>query len=51
MSTRIKAFKKNQFVRRESFQSLNDWIDEVKNNADPGAILVLVGNKVDLIET
>ena len=33
----------------ESFESIqNFWLDEVENYADPGTLLVLVGNKADM---
>lgn len=33
----------------ESFESIkNFWLDEVENYADPGTLLVLVGNKSDM---
>ncbi len=38
-------------LRKDSFENLNDWLEEVKSNADSGCILVLIGNKVDTPET
>ncbi|KAH0795012.1 small GTP-binding protein [Histomonas meleagridis] len=38
-------------VCRESFNSLSSWIDEFSGLAQPGAIIVVVGNKLDLYET
>jgi len=36
-------------TNKESLDSIkNFWIDEVENYADPGALLILVGNKSDL---
>jgi small GTP-binding protein len=38
-------------TNQESFESIkNFWLDEVENYADPGTLLVLVGNKSDLRE-
>jgi small GTP-binding protein len=35
-------------TNKESFESIqNFWLDEVENYADPGTLLVLVGNKSD----
>ena len=37
-------------VCRESFNSLSSWIDEFSGLAQPGATIVVVGNKYDLYE-
>ncbi|OHT16696.1 small GTP-binding protein [Tritrichomonas foetus] len=34
-------------TRRQSFESLDGWVDEFLGLAQPGAILVIVGNKLD----
>ncbi|OHT11890.1 small GTP-binding protein [Tritrichomonas foetus] len=34
----------------KSFESLDGWITEFRNNANEGAILFLAGNKTDLID-
>jgi len=36
--------------RRRSFENLGEWLEEVRNSADAGSILVLIGNKVDTPE-
>jgi GTPase SAR1 family protein len=33
---------------RESFVSLDEWIQTVKENCDKGTIILIVGNKTDL---
>jgi GTPase SAR1 family protein len=33
---------------RASFEHLEKWLDELVNNADPGILVMLVGNKADL---
>ena len=33
---------------RPSFESMTKWIKEVRNNADPSIVMILVGNKSDL---
>ena len=33
---------------RASFQSLDSWLDDFKNLAQPNALLVIVGNKLDI---
>jgi small GTP-binding protein len=33
---------------RASFEHLEKWLDELANNADPGILVMLVGNKADL---
>ncbi len=35
---------------RQSFQSVNKWIEDAKNLRDDDVLLVLVGNKSDLIQ-
>ena len=35
---------------RSSFESLPDWIGEVKQNANPDAVIFLVGNQLDKAE-
>ena len=35
-------------TRRESFDSLEQWIEEAKNYAGRNVVLVLIGNKIDL---
>ena len=33
--------------RKDSFENLNLWMQDISENADPNAILVLIGNQVD----
>ena len=33
-----------------SFESVQRWIDEVKEHAEPDIVIMLVGNKLDLCE-
>ena len=35
---------------RESFQSLNHWLKELRENCDEHCQIALVANKVDLVE-
>jgi Ras-related protein Rab-2A len=35
-------------TRRETFLSLEKWLEETKNNGNPNMVIVLVANKVDL---
>lgn len=37
-------------VDQESFESIDSWIDSLRENADPDVIIFLVGNKADLEE-
>ncbi len=33
-----------------TFESVQKWIDEVKEHAEPDIVIMLVGNKLDLCE-
>ena len=33
---------------KESFESLNDWLNEIKKNTNKNIVKVLIGNKIDL---
>lgn len=44
----IAAFLVFDLTRRDSFQNLNKWIFEVKNNSHDKIQAVVVGNKSDL---
>jgi Ras-related protein Rab-2A len=35
-------------TRRESFQHLNRWLEETKQNSNPNMVIMLVGNKKDV---
>lgn len=35
---------------KKSFDNLSEWLEEIMNSADQGAILVLMGNKTDTPE-
>lgn len=36
-------------TRKETFRNAARWIEDVKNNSNKDVILVLVGNKCDLV--
>ena len=36
---------------RQSFESLDGWVEEFLGLAQPGAILVIIGNKLDLLDS
>ncbi|KAL5511707.1 hypothetical protein ACEPAH_4925 [Sanghuangporus vaninii] len=36
---------------RTSFENVRTWLDDVREHADPNLTCILVGNKVDLVET
>ncbi|KAL5529278.1 hypothetical protein ACEPAG_5263 [Sanghuangporus baumii] len=36
---------------RTSFENARTWLDDVREHADPNLTCILVGNKVDLVET
>ena len=35
-------------TRRETFEHVTKWLDEVKNNSSKSIVIILVGNKKDL---
>lgn len=37
-------------TRQVTFQSCLKWLEELLQNAEPGIVIMLVGNKVDLVE-
>ena len=37
-------------VRAESFQNCKRWLEDLKGNAEPDIVVMLVGNKLDLVE-
>ena len=37
-------------TNEQSFQSVTRWMQELKENAEPNVVIMLVGNKVDLAE-
>jgi Rab family protein len=37
-------------TKRESFLHVKKWLDELKDHAEPDIVIVLVGNKVDLVQ-
>eukprot|EP01066_Platyproteum_vivax_P002482 Platyproteum_vivax@DN1302_c0_g1_i1.p1 len=37
-------------TKRTSFQNVSKWLDDLKQNAEPDIVVMLVGNKVDLVE-
>ena len=37
-------------TRKETFRSVARWVEDIRNNGKKDSILVLVGNKIDLIQ-
>eukprot|EP01017_Pseudomicrothorax_dubius_P033925 TRINITY_DN4597_c0_g1_i1.p1 TRINITY_DN4597_c0_g1~~TRINITY_DN4597_c0_g1_i1.p1 ORF type:complete len:225 (+),score=41.88 TRINITY_DN4597_c0_g1_i1:20-694(+) len=37
-------------TRKQTYDYLTQWLEEIRNNADESAVILLVGNKVDLVE-
>ena len=37
-------------TKEKSFENVTKWLDELKPNAEPDIVIMLVGNKVDLCE-
>jgi GTPase SAR1 family protein len=35
-------------TKLETFENINRWLKELKENAEPDVILMLIGNKCDL---
>ena len=35
---------------RESFENIAKWMQQIRAQADPGIVLILIGNKSDLAE-
>ena len=44
------AFVVHDISRKETFNSVEKWVDELKNNGDEGVCILLIGNKCDLEE-
>lgn len=44
------AFVVYDITRKETFSSVEKWVDELKNNGDEGVCIILLGNKCDLEE-
>ena len=42
------AFVVYDITRKETFSSVEKWVDELKNNGDEGVCIILLGNKCDL---
>lgn len=38
-------------TNRESFENVKNWIDSIDNHAKPNIQKVLIGNKIDLVES
>ena len=36
-------------TRKETFRNVSRWVEDVKNNSNKDVIMVLVGNKCDMI--
>ena len=37
-------------VRQDSFENCKRWLEDLKGNAEPDIVVMLVGNKLDLVE-
>ena len=37
-------------TRKETFRSVARWVEDVRNNSNKDVVLVLIGNKVDLVQ-
>jgi GTPase SAR1 family protein len=37
-------------TKKETFQHVQKWLTELKDHAEPDIVVVLVGNKLDLVE-
>lgn len=44
------AFVVYDITRKETFSSVEKWVDELKNSGDEGVCIILLGNKCDLEE-
>lgn len=40
----------NYHYRKNSFESISEWVKEIKDNTDSDALIYLVGNRADLEE-
>lgn len=38
-------------TRKETFLNASKWIDDLRQNAEPDIVVMLVGNKIDLVES
>jgi GTPase SAR1 family protein len=37
-------------TKEVSFKNVKKWMDEVKDHAEPEIVIMLVGNKLDLVQ-
>jgi small GTP-binding protein len=37
-------------TKKDTFLHVKKWLEELKDHAEPDIVIVLVGNKVDLVE-
>ena len=37
-------------TKKETFTHVKKWLDELKDHAEPDIVIVLVGNKIDLVK-
>ena len=37
-------------TKKDTFSHVKKWLDELKDHAEPDIVVVLVGNKLDLVE-
>lgn len=47
-SKKLNEDKLNKFFSRESFENVDSWLKEIKNNSNPDVKVFLIGNKSDL---
>ena len=46
----VGAFIVYDITKEESFLSVKKWMEEIKEQAEPNIVIMLVGNKLDLCE-
>jgi Ras-related protein Rab-11A len=44
----LSLIKHTDITRQSSFQNVQHWLKELRDNADPNIVIMLVGNKLDL---
>lgn len=37
-------------TRKDTFRNVARWVEDIRNNGKKDAVLVLVGNKIDLVQ-
>lgn len=38
-------------TKEKTFESIRQWMDDLRQSAEPDLVIMLVGNKVDLVKT